>query len=159
MGSIIDDIHRREGGAEETNDPADRGGRTKYGISEAANPEAWADGDVSEEEAREIYAFKYLKAPGFDKVQDPKLQAVLVDFGVTSGPALAIMKLQEILKVTADGVIGPNTLAAIEAQEPRRLTNKLALARIQMAGRVVKKDPSQLKFLNGWLNRFAEFVD
>jgi len=159
MGDLIDEIILREGGDKVTNNPNDRGGRTKYGISERANPEAWADGDVSHSEAREIFERKYLTGPGFDKIKDRKLQDLLVDFGVTSGPQLSIMKLQEILKVKVDGVIGPKTLAAIDAHEPRRLVNKLALARIKMMGRIVKRDPSQLEFLNGWLNRTGEFIE
>lgn len=159
MSDLIDDIILREGGDKETNDPKDKGGRTRFGISEAANPKAWADGKVTYDEARSIYEQKYLTGPGFDKISDPKLQALLVDFGVNSGPQLAITKLQEILKVDADGKLGPKTLAAIEKEEPRRLTNKLALARIKMMGRIVKRDPSQLEYINGWLNRAGEFID
>ena len=156
---IIDDLIEREGGPKETNDSADKGGRTKYGISERANPEAWADGDVSLDEARTVYTRKYVVAPGFAQIMDPKVREAMVDFGVTSGPQLAIMKLQGLLKVEADGIMGPKTLAALELEEPRRLTNKIALERVKMAGRVVKKDPTQLKWLNGWLERFASFVD
>jgi lysozyme family protein len=160
MGDLIDDIIRREDPAGTiVNDPADRGGRTKFGISERSNPDAWKDGDVSHAEARAIYETKYLKGPGFDKITHPRLRDILVDFGVTSGPQLAIMKLQEILKTEVDGVLGPKTLTAIETWEPRRLVNKIALARVQMAGRIVKRDPSQIKWLGGWLNRFSEFVD
>ena len=49
---IIDNVIAAEGGSTATNDPADGGGRTQYGISERANPEAWADGKVTAEEAR-----------------------------------------------------------------------------------------------------------
>ena len=159
MGDIIDDIIDREGGDIKSNDPHDRGGRTQYGISEKSNPAAWADDRVTREEAREIYERKYLKGPGFDLISNPRLRDIMVDFGVTSGPHLAILKLQEILKVTQDGILGPKTLLALEAQESRRLINKIALERVKMAGRIVKKDPSQLKWLGGWINRFSEFID
>ncbi len=160
MGDLIDEIIKREDPTGKgSNDPNDRGGRTQYGISEKSNPEAWKDGKVDYNEARKIYETKYLVGPGFDKISNPRLRDILVDFGVTSGPSLAITRLQEVLKIDADGVLGPKTLAAIEAQEPRRLVNKIALERIKMAGRIVKRDPSQIKWLGGWLNRFAEFVD
>lgn len=159
MSKIIDALLDREGRDKETNYPEDKGGRTKWGISEKANPKAWADGDVTESEAREIFESKYVTSPGFHKIEDPALKESLIDFGVMSGPGLAISKLQGILKVDQDGVLGPKTLAAIAAWEPRRLTNKLALERVKMASRVVKKDPSQLKFIEGWINRFSEFVD
>lgn len=156
---IIDAVLIREGGSKETHDPSDRGGRTRYGISERNHPDAWADDQVTEEEARAIYETKYVRSPGFDKVSDPRLQALLIDFGVNSGPALAISKLQEILRVKVDGILGPKTLAAIQAEEPRRLANQLSLARIKMIGRIVKRDPSQLRFINGWLDRAGEFVE
>ena len=156
--TLIDDIIKREGGSIETNNPKDKGGRTKYGISERSNPQAWADGTITLDEARAIYTAKYLKGPGFDRITDQKLQAQLVDFGVTSGPAIAITKLQAVLKVEQDGVLGPKTLAAIEAADPAILSNKLALERVKMIGRIVAKNPSQATFLNGWLNRAIEFI-
>lgn len=156
---LIDEIIEREGGDKETNDPNDRGGRTRFGISERANPDLWADSNVTYDEAYKRFEQRYLTGPGFDKIEDAKLRAVLVDFGVTSGPTLAIQKLQGILKVDADGILGPKTLAALATWEPRRLVNKVALERVRMAGRVVKRDPSQLKWINGWLDRFSSFID
>jgi lysozyme family protein len=155
---IIDDVLAREGGSKATNDPNDAGGRTQYGIAERSNPQAWADGKVTEEEARAIYEAKYVRGPGFDKVSDPKLMAQLVDFGVNSGPGVAITKLQEILRVTPDGVLGPKTLEAISREDPRYLSNKLVAARIQMIGKLTQKNPAQLKWLGGWLNRALGFL-
>lgn len=154
--SIINDILKREGAA--TNDPLDKGGRTAFGISEKSNPEAWKDGKVTEDEARAIYEQKYVKGPKFDLITDPHLRAQLVDFGVTSGPQLVISKLQEILGVKVDGVIGAATLKAISAIHPEDLSNALVVTRVKMIGKIVVNNPSQLKFLNGWLNRALEFL-
>jgi lysozyme family protein len=154
--TILDDIIRREG--DSSNDPNDHGGRTKFGISETSNPEAWADGHVTEAEAREIYTRKYVKGPGFDKIADPLLQAQLVDFGVNSGPQLAIMKLQECVGADVDGILGPQTLHLLEGIYSPGINNRLVSARIKMIGRIVTKNPSQLKWLNGWINRALEFL-
>lgn len=163
MGDIIDDVIRREdatGTGAITNSPADKGGRTQWGISERANPDAWKDGTVTYQEARDIYHKKYVVGPGFDRISNEKLRDVMVDFGVTSGPAMAIQKLQSVLHVAVDGVLGPKTLAAIEAYpEPQRLVNKIAIERIKMAGRIVKRDPTQLQWINGWLDRFSSFIE
>lgn len=157
MSDLIDDIIHREGGSTATNLKNDKGGRTQYGISEKANPAAWADDKVTYTEARDIYAAKYIRGPGFDKISDPRVQAQMVDFGVNSGPPLAITKVQEILHLPADGILGPKTLAAINAADPVTLNNKIALSRIKMIGRLVSKNPKQVEFLNGWLNRAIEF--
>src|SRR5581483_11552457 len=101
---------KREG--RETNDPDDSGGQTDYGISKAAHPEAWADGKVTEAEAREIYADEYLKP--FAQIPDRFLQEQLADFGVNSGVKTAAETLQRILGVPVDGNIGPQTLKAIQ---------------------------------------------
>jgi lysozyme family protein len=156
INQIIEDILRREGG--HSNDPSDHGGRTQFGISESANPSAWADGRVTADEARDIYYKKYVVGPGFDKVEDSGLQAQLVDFGVNSGPAIAIMKVQGLVGVKADGILGPTTLDAINSASPMKLGNHLVAERIRMLAKIVSKSPSQAKFLSGWVNRALEFL-
>lgn len=156
VDKIIDDILRREGGL--VNHKDDKGGRTNFGIAERSHPDAWADGEVSEAEAREIYLQKYVRGPGFDRITDPHLMAQLVDFGVNSGPSIAIQKLQGILGVKADGVLGPRTLSALAARDVREVNNALVSERVKMIGRICVKNPSQLAFLNGWLNRCFEFL-
>lgn len=155
---IITDILQREGGGAVTNDPADGGGRTQYGISERANPSAWADGKVTEAEARAIYYMKYVIAPGYDRIIDTRLQAQMIDFGVNSGPFIATQKLQEILHVPADGVIGPGTLCALGTVYSDQTNNALVVARVKMFCRIVQKTPSQLKYLFGWCDRALSFL-
>ena len=87
---IIDAILKAEGGGKFTDNPQDGGGRTQFGIAEESNPGAWADNRVTEDEARAIYRKKYVDGPGFDKISDPHLQHLLVDWGVNSGPAVSI---------------------------------------------------------------------
>lgn len=164
----IDEIIEREGGAKETNDPLDSGGRTKYGISEAAHPEAWADGDVSYLEAREIYRRVYVLAEKFDKIEDPALMHQVVDFGVPSGPDRAARMLQQLVGVEVDGEIGPKTLEAIKSypagklfgvEVPGSVLLNLAFrdAREIYYATVAKRRPKDLKFLLGWLKRAQEF--
>lgn len=157
LDEVITQIERREGAV--TNDPLDKGGRTQFGISETTNPEAWRDGQVTEGEARAIYMQKYVIHPGFAKLP-PLLQPLCIDWGVLSGPQLVIMRLQNLLDVEADGILGPNTLAALPALPEGLiwLNNQLVAARIRQVGKIVSKDPSQVKYVNGWLNRALEFL-
>lgn len=160
MTIAVDITHEEqlEGGAAITNNPADAGGRTQYGISEKSNPQAWADGVVTEDEARAIYMQKYVVGPGFDRIVDPRLQAQLIDYGVTSGPAIAIARVQAIVGVQQDGILGPASLAAINASDARVTNNALVKARIMMIARLVQKTPSQLTFLGGWCDRALQFL-
>jgi lysozyme family protein len=165
---IIDDIIRREGGDKETNDPDDSGGRTKYGISERAHPEAWQDGDVTHAEARSIYEKVYILAEKFDHIKDEWLRHQVVDFGVPSGPDAAARLLQQVVAVAVDGEIGPKTLEAIEnypdgtlfgVQVPGRVLLNLAFrdARVMRYATIAKARPKDLKFLLGWIRRAFEF--
>lgn len=138
-----------------TNRPNDRGGRTQFGISERSNPQAWLDGKVTEAEARAIYEQKYLKP--FTGLEDHPAYAQLVDWGVTSGPRLAIQKLQEVAGAEVDGVLGPETLAAVAAFDPVELNNRLVIAHVLMIGRLVHRDRRQAENINGWLARAIKF--
>lgn len=157
VADIITQIEVREGAA--TNDSLDKGGRTQFGISETANPEAWSDGKVTEEEARAIYTQKYVKHPKFDQLP-PLLQPLCVDWGVVSGPQLVIMTLQKLLHVVPDGILGTQTFTALKVipEGVLRLNNLLVAERIRQVGRIISKDPSQSKYVNGWLNRALEFL-
>jgi len=161
--TLIDDLLKREGGF--VNDPSDRGGATKFGITLATL--GWYLGrpatiddvrNLDIEVARAIYEKRYLKAPGFDKISWVPLQNQLVDFGVNSGPQVAIMNLQEILGVETDGILGPKTLEALKNSDPTRVNVSLAKRRIMMITRIVRRDPSQVKFLSGWVSRALEFI-
>jgi lysozyme family protein len=162
--SFIDDVIRREG-REFTNDPNDRGGPTKFGITKR-DLEAWLGRPVSVDEvknldeatARTIFETKYYKRPGFDKIPWKPLAEQLADWGIHSGPTLAIMNLQEILGVERDGVLGPKTLKALSEADSVRVNISVAKRRLMMFTRIVRKDPTQLKFLSGWVSRALEFI-
>lgn len=168
MTDFIDEEIVREGGATETNDSSDSGGRTKYGISEKANPEAWTDGDVSYEEARQIYQHKYINVDGINTIPDVYLQHQVIDFGIPSGPVTAVHVLQQLLGVPADGQIGPKTLEAIKNYPDGTLFGvpvsgsvllNLAFrdARAIYYATVAKAQPKNLKYVLGWIKRSQEF--
>lgn len=58
-----------------------------------------------------------------------------------------------MLGVTADGIVGPKTLAAINSQDPKELFTKVYNARAAHFNAIVKNNPSQKKWLKGWMNR------
>ena len=154
MSDLIDNIIKREGSP--TNDPNDAGGRTQFGISERSNPEAWRDGNVTYGEAHKIYEQKYI-AP-FSLLKSHVVFEHLIDWGVTSGPQLVIQKVQAATGSAIDGILGPETLAAIEKIDPRTFNNQMVAEHIRMIGRIVQKNPAQLKYLSGWLARALGFL-
>ena len=150
----LEDLFIREG--PESDHPNDTGGRTKWGISETANPDLWADGEVTKDEAILRYRAHYITRNGIEKLPEP-LDKNVFDFGVTSGPSRAVKTLQFLLGVEQDGRIGPRTLDALASKDVRLLNNLYCSARETFYRSIVHNDPSQKVFLKGWLNRAKTF--
>lgn len=146
--------HEKRGAA-----PNDPGGRTDYGISERAFPEAWADGKITYDELWHIYTTRFwypLKCKHFD---DLRLALEVFDFGVNSGPATSAKLLQrtynalyrgESTPLVEDGVIGPKTLGVVNV-----LSGNLATALYQyyVALRVGWYESTKEVRANGWRQR------
>lgn len=170
MSDLIDDIILRETGGKPnggfTDDPADAGGRTIWGISEKGNPDLWKDGPPTYEQARRRYFERYV-AP-FHGVTDLSLLNQLVDWGVTSGPQVVIRTLQQLVGVGIDGKLGPQTLKKIDNhpggmlfgyQAPGSVMLNLAVrdARAIHYASITKARPTNLRFILGWLSRTFQF--
>lgn len=98
------------------NDPLDPGGETKFGVSKRAYP----DVDIAAltmADAQAIYFRDYwLKIAG-DSLP-VELAFLVFDAAVNSGVSRAVKWLQATAHVIEDGVIGPKTLAAVNAAQP-----------------------------------------
>jgi lysozyme family protein len=103
---LIDAIITREGGY--VNHPADRGGATRWGITEAVARAHGFRGEMRafpESEAAAIYQRIYWQRPGIDRIATlaPALAAELFDTGVNMGPSVAIAFLQRALNALNRG--------------------------------------------------------
>jgi lysozyme family protein len=162
--SLLDDILRREGGF--VDHPADRGGPTNFGITQATLA-VWRERAVSAEEvrtlsadeARAIYRELYLRGPGFDRIECDALRALLLDCAVNHGTGRAARWLQQAAGVTVDGRVGPVTLAAVNRQDGAQLYRAVLAERCRFYGRLITRDPSQAVFAAGWASRVAEFIE
>ena len=152
----------REGG--KVDDPKDRGGRTAYGVTQRAydasrpgkpSRDVW---DITPLEVIRIYRKGYWEAVQGDTLCEasPHLALAVFDCAVNSGPGRAIRQLQTALGVTADGQFGSKTEEALllaAAKGYGRVVRVLLAAREVFFRRIVVGDPSQARFLKGWLNR------
>ena len=91
-----------------------------------------------------------------DEIVSQPVAEIAVDWCVNSGTS-GIRKVQEIAGTTADGIVGPKTIAAINAADPKDLFERIWNARHQFYVNIVKKNPSQKVFMNGWMNRLNSF--
>jgi lysozyme family protein len=98
-----------------TNNPADPGGATKYGISAAAYP-TLDIANLTLVQAQAVFISDYWNACQCSSL--PACVAGLIfDAAVNQGAGWARQALQSALGVTTDGVIGPKTLAAAKAAD------------------------------------------
>jgi len=178
IDDLIDSLIDREGGF--VNHPADRGGPTRYGITEAvarAHGYAGAMACLPRGDAEAIYKRLYWRRPQFDEVatRAPRIAAELFDTGANMGPGVAATFLQRALTalnrngsdyrdLVPDGRIGPRTLAALEAFLAVRgasaetvLLRALEALQGERYLRLAEKRPANEAFLYGWLaNRVGE---
>lgn len=106
--SAFEIIMSHEGGY--VNDPRDPGGETKFGISKRAYPNLDIK-NLTLSQAREIYERDYWNACQCNDFPQ-RARLILFDCAVNQGVKTAIVIYQQSLGVTADGVIGPITIAA-----------------------------------------------
>ena len=173
VGALVDELIEREGGY--VNHPADKGGPTCFGITEAvarAHGYAGAMRSLPREDAAAIYRRLYWLRPRYDQVakRAPRIAAELFDTGVNMGPAVASTFLQRALTalnrngkdygdLTPDGRIGPVTLAALDgfldARGRRGGETVLLRALEALQGerylRLAERRPASEAFLYGWL--------
>jgi lysozyme family protein len=136
------------------NDPDDAGGETKYGVAKNANQ----DLDIKVmtwEDAKAVYYKRYWLAGSCDKMT-PRLAVLHFDGCVNHGIKKASMFLQISVGTTADGAIGPATLAKAASLNELDTCAKICDRRAQFYRDIVANKPTQAKFLNGWLRRITE---
>lgn len=137
-----------------TNDPTDRGGETKYGISKRAHPNLDIAG-LTLAQARVVYLRGYWLPCGCDVLPHETSLAVF-DLAVNAGRWAAIRDLQLALGVNADGVLGPRTLAAIDALEGE-LDDLRVAVRVHASGLERRTNaPTWQHHGRGWARRVAK---
>lgn len=91
------------------------------------------------------------KAQG-DKISSQKVADMIIDWNWHSG-ITALKIVQRLVGVTDDGIIGAKSLAAINAASPTALCDRIRSARLNFVEDIVRRKPSQRKFLRGWQRR------
>lgn len=156
----LSQVLKHEGGF--VNDPHDRGGATNLGVTIGTLSE-WLGRPATVREVQlltpkkvePIYRGRYWGKLAGDQLPTG-LDLHVFDFGVNAGVSRAAKMLQRLVKVAADGVIGPRTLAAVAQFEDKRGTAEL----IGLFGdereayyRALRQFP---RYGRGWLRRNSE---
>jgi lysozyme family protein len=164
-----------------SNNSADPGGETLYGIARRAHPEwpGWTWVDTYRRIAGQAGAAgafpenmrgkaDLLRMAGdfhlgnfwrFDGVRSDDVATKLFDRAVNHGLAGAVREAQQGLQrlvagpVVVDGKWGPNTEALVNAVEPEKLLPALRVEWLVTEMREIAGNPALLEFARGWIRR------
>lgn len=143
--------------------PEDKGGPTMKGVTLRTYQEYFGSHktvndlkDIPYGEWQEIMKKCYWDKCRADEIENQSVAEITVDWCVNSG-LIGLRKVQEIVGAKPDGICGPITLSMINTSNPKSLFERIFSARSQFYVNIVKRNPSQKVFMNGWMNRLAQF--
>ena len=157
----VKEVLKIEGGY--VNNPNDRGGETKYGISKRAYPNVDIK-NLTLDKAKKIYYNDYWFNIKLDYIDNYNIQLELFDTAVNMGQYKAQTILQESLNLlnrnernfkdlAVDGVIGKNTILAYNKVDKKVLYKVLNGLQFMNYVHIVERDKTQEVFFNGWMLR------
>jgi lysozyme family protein len=136
-----------EGGL--SDNPADPGGLTRYGISQRSYPGENIRA-LTLGRAKTIYQRDFWGPAGCDGVP-AAVRFDVFDMAVNSGVRAAVKCLQGAAGAEQDGVLGPKTLQAVGVLDGARLSARFNGARLAFMASL----PAWKDFGRGWANRIA----
>lgn len=158
---LITFIKKFEGGF--ANDPVDLGGATNSGITLATFQHYYGiDKDADDLRRMTETQWKHIFLDGFwekckcDSIVDLSVAYMLCDFAWHSGVKNAVKSVQGVVGVTQDGIMGPQTLKAINAQNGEKLFYRFFKARQDFLYNLIKRRPSYKKYELGFMRRLFE---
>ena len=146
-------VLKHEGGF--VNHPKDPGGMTNLGVTRT-NWELFLDHDVTEADMRALtpeMVKPFYKKNYWDRIRGDELPSgvdyAAYDLAVNSGTGRAAKYLQQIAGVTADGVIGPQSLKAIQKCDAEDVVDEICNMRMDFLKNLNTFDT----FGKGWTSR------
>ena len=149
-------VLKHEGGF--VNHPKDPGGMTNLGVTRT-NWELYLDHDVTEADMRALtpeMVKPFYKKNYWDRIRGDELPSgvdyAAYDLAVNSGTGRAAKYLQQIAGVTADGVIGPRSLKAIQKCDAEDVVDEICNMRMDFLKNLSTFDT----FGDGWTDRVGK---
>ena len=135
----------------------DRGGKTKWGITEAVARAHGFEGnmeDLTLGTAMVIAQKSYWDAVKANELPEPIRYSVF-DGAFNSGVAQSVKWLQRAAKVKADGHLGPQTMAAVHKHDPFILKSRICAQRLIFLTELQNFNV----FGRGWVNRVGKILE
>lgn len=90
-----------------------------------------------------------------DEIRSQSVANMFVDWVWHSGPGV-IRNVQDIFSLRQDGIVGPKTLAALNAVPAQTVFDRIKAVRERYYRKIVQNRPGQAVNLKGWLNRLND---
>lgn len=160
----VEHVLRWEGGL--SDNAADPGGITNYGVSlrwlERGGIDVDGDGKIdakdvkalTPETAEKLYLEHFWRA-GYSQFRSDAVAICVFDMAVNMGHDRAHRIAQEAAGAKPDGVLGPKSIAAINAVDADALCRRIRDIRAQFYRDLAARKPALAVFLKGWLKRAA----
>lgn len=158
---LVPFILQWEGGF--VNDPDDLGGATNKGITidtfteykkrkGQKAPTVTDLKNISDAEWRDVFKSLYWDRWKADEIKSQAVANILVDWVWASG-SHGIKRPQRLLGVKADGIVGKQTIAALNAMDAATLFKMIKDDRAKFIDEICKARPKNEKYRKGWMNR------
>ena len=142
-----------------SNDEADRGGKTHWGLSDRfLSSIDYVGAAPTREGAIAIYRQYFWNGYRCDEMH-PFVAWCACDAYIQHPPKAAAMMLQQGLGVDIDGSVGPQTMKAAQSPNLLMFWRRYRLARVRYYNDIVANDDSQQVFIDGWHNRVHKLTE
>ena len=148
------------------NDKDDAGGLTQVGVTyrtftqycldKGLEPTPYTLENLQYEDWYDILKTMYWDRWRADNIKNQSVANILVDWVWASG-VHGIKRPQRLLGVKDDGIVGKNTLNALNGANQEELFAGIVFDREQFIEEIIERRPKNAKFRNGWLNRIRDF--
>ncbi len=142
------------------NNPKDPGGATNFGItietlSQWRGVTCTVDDvkNLTVAEASEIYLSYYWNPLMLFQINNQSVATAIFDIGVNDGIENVTRFIQHVANVAVDGVIGPDTITAVNNMDPKVFMGCFVSRVISHYNWLVTEKPEEQEFLADWLKR------
>ena len=159
------------------NDPDDAGGETYKGISRANHPnwKGWSIIDLAksistfpgnllnnvelQKQVELFYLYEFWIPMKADLLSNQTSCDSIFAFAVNTGMTTSIRIVQSIVGTNVDGIVGVKTLSKINSMDFGYFQAALTVAKLKYYLHVIRRRPTNKKFLLGWISRSLSFND
>jgi len=169
FSTALSKVLDNEGGY--VSDPNDPGGETYKGVARKifTKWDGWLLVDIAkrksgfpanleqdtdlQQKIRDFYEVNFWDKVNGDNITNQAVATSIFDFAVNGGVSTSSSLVQMVIGQDTDGVLGQNSVYALNAFDPEHFLASFTLAKIARYITIVKKRPESRKYFYGWVSR------